>query len=305
MNRKTPVASVVIPCRDHAKELVRCLNSLDTERLDGGFEVIVVDSAADEAVAAVVKRQPMARVVRATEKLFPGQARNLGAKHAQGTYLLFIDADCASEPGWLAAAVAALKQGARVVGGPVLHGHPWHPVAIVDNMMQFSDMSAGRPRGTASLLPSCNMAIARAHFDALQGFPSVTLPAGEDVLFCNQAARRWAGQLLFVPEMRVRHFGRTGLRQLWNHQELFGFVRAYYGLELNFEYRRLGQLALMLPAVALKRLSYLVYRTARWDPLSLFQIALLLPLLLYGLAAWCAGFRRGCQESVRLARNEA
>jgi glycosyltransferase involved in cell wall biosynthesis len=296
MDREKPVASVVIPCRNHSRELGHCLRTLVTQRLDGGFEVIVIDSAADAKVVTVVKQHPTVRIARSTEGLLPGQARNLGARHARGTYLAFLDADCIPEPGWLAAAVAALKVGARIVGGPVLHGNPWHPVAVIDNLMQFSDMSPGRPQGIAKLLPSCNMAVARVDFEQLGGFPPVLLPAGEDVLFCNQAERHWGRQSLYVPGMRVRHFGRTGLRQLWGHQELFGFVRAAYGLELSVAQRRLGGLAIVIPAVGLKRLSYMVRRAAAWNRLSLAYMALLLPILLYGLAAWCYGFHRGCKR---------
>jgi GT2 family glycosyltransferase len=272
-----------------------------TQKFNDGFEVIVIDSAADEKVAAVVKQYPTVRMVRSAEVLLPRQGRNLGVRHARGTHLVFLDADCVPEPGWLAEAVAALEAGAKLVGGPVLHGSPWHPVAVIDNLLQFSDVAPGRPRGTVKLLPSCNLAIAQADFEQLGGFPPASagdgiLPAGEDVLFCYQAARRWGGRLLYVPGMRIRHFGRTGLRQMWGHQELFGFVRAVYSLELSPMQRRLGRFAVIAPAVGLKRLSYLVRRAAAWNPLSLAYMALLLPILLYGLAAWCYGFYRGCQR---------
>ncbi len=187
-----------------------------------------------------------------------------------------------------------MKAGTKLAGGPVLHGAPWHPVAVIDNLIQFSDVAPGRPRGAAKLLSSCNLAIAQADFEQLSGF--LPVPAGEDVLFCYSVARRWGGRLLYVPDMRVRHFGRTGLCQLWGHQELFGFVRAADGLELSPVQRHLGRLAVIAPAVGLRRLSYMVRRAAAWNPLALAYMALLLPILLYGLAAWCYGFHRGCQR---------
>ncbi len=293
-DRQRPVASVVIPCRDHARELARCLRTLVVQSCEGGFEIIVVDAAADPAVAAVVGCHPEVRIVRSPAALLPGAARNLGAENAKGRWLLFIDADCVAEPGWLPAAIAALAQGARLVGGSVRHGQPWHPVAVIDNLMQFSDLAPGRPGGAAPPLPSCNLAIARDDFLALGGFPD--LPAGEDILFYNRAAGRWPGQTRFVPAMRVRHFGRATLRQLWRHQELFGFARGLYGLELKPVYRHLGRFALIAPAVGVKRLSYLVQRAGRWHPVSLVQMTLFLPILLYAMGAWCYGFRRGCRQ---------
>jgi len=296
MVQKSPVVSVVIPCRNHAAALSRCLDSVMSQQLAEGFEVIVVDSAADDQVAAVVREHLQACLVRSTLPLLPGPARNLGARTARGVYAAFIDADCIAEAGWLAAALLALKAGARVVGGVVLQGNPWHPVASIDNLMQFSDLSGRRARGIARLLPSCNLGIAVSDFMLLGGFPAVALPAGEDVLFCQLASQRWPNHMLFCPTMRVRHFGRSTLRQLWSHQDMFGFARAMYGLELRPVYRRLGQWAILAPAVAVKRLAYMAVRAARWQPASLAAMMLFLPVLLFGMTAWCSGFYRGCRK---------
>jgi glycosyltransferase involved in cell wall biosynthesis len=296
MEKKNPVVSVVIPCRNHAAALSRCLDSVMSQQLAEGFEVIVVDAAADDRVATVVSEHVPAYIVRSTLPLLPGPARNLGARTALGIYAAFIDADCVAEAGWLAAALLALKEGARVVGGAVGQGSPWHPVASIDNLMQFSDLSGRRGRGNAHLLPSCNLGIALSDFMALGGFPAVDLPAGEDVLFCQLASERWPNQMLFCPTMRVRHFGRSTLRQLWAHQHMFGFARAMYGLQLRPVYRRLGQWSIMAPAVALRRLTYMAVRAARWQPASLAAMILYLPVLLFGMTAWCMGFHRGCRR---------
>jgi glycosyltransferase involved in cell wall biosynthesis len=267
-----------------------------SQRLAEDFEVIVVDSAADDNVAAVVEKYAQARLVRSAAPLLPGPARNLGVRTAQGQYAAFIDADCIAEAGWLAATLLALKAGARMVGGPVLHGKPWHPVASIDNLMQFSDLSARRAQGVARLLPSCNLGMAVSDFMSLGGFPAIALPAGEDVLFCHMASARWPNDMLFCPGMRVCHFGRSTLRQLWKHQDMFGFARAMYGLELRPVYRRLGRLAIVAPAVALKRLAYMSVKAARSQPEALATMLLFLPILLFGMTAWCSGFHRGCRK---------
>jgi len=297
--QRETVASIVVPCRGHAVELGRCLATLLTQEVAAPHEIIVVDAAADDRVVKTVRDYPSVKIVRSNSVLFPGAARNFGARHAGGGYLFFVDADCICDAGWLAAAMEALDGGARLVGGPVLHGDPWNPVAVVDNLMQFSDVSAHRPRGPIKLLPSCNLGVRRADFEALGGFPTIPFKAGEDVLFCREARLRWHETPLFVPEMRVRHFGRTGLRELWLHQELFGRARALYGLELSNWQRYLGQFAICAPAIGLKRLSYLVRRTATSNTSSLAALIFLFPILFYGLLAWCLGFRRGCQEIAR------
>jgi glycosyltransferase involved in cell wall biosynthesis len=296
VSSRIPLVSVVIPCRNHAAALSRCLASVVAQELDAQFEIIVVDSAADDEVAAVVAPQRTARILRSREPLTPGPARNLGAREAAGSLIAFIDADCVAERGWLAAAVLGLSSGSKMVGGAVLDGAPWRPVAFIDNLMQFADLSPGRPAGSSRLLPSCNLAIARRDFEVIGGFPAQAMTAGEDVLFCRRAAGLWPGNMTFIPTMRVRHFGRDTFGKLWAHQEAFGHARAAMGLELRPGYRRWGRHAWMAPAVGLKRLGYLAMRTARWRPAALGVMLLLMPVLLYAVAAWCVGFRRGCRE---------
>jgi glycosyltransferase involved in cell wall biosynthesis len=289
-----PDVSIVVPCRNHAAEVARCLQSLQDQQFDGLAEIIVVDAGMDDAVLAAAGAFPTVRVVRGRAPLLPGEARNLGAGSARAAVLCFIDADCVAEPGWLAAATRALRDGARLVGGPVLHGEPWHPVATIDNLMQFSDLAPGRPQGPAELLPSCNLAMSIADFVSLGGYPRVSLPAGEDVLFCRQAAARWGGSLHFVPAMRVRHYGRSTLRGLWIHQDAFGHARARLGLQVTATHGRLGRAAILVPLLGLRRIGYIVARAVQWHPLSLVALSLGFPVLVLGMTAWCRGFHRGC-----------
>lgn len=302
---RVPDVSIVIPCRDHSAELARCLQSLRSQTFGGDIEIVVVDAGLDDAVGTIAQRHSLVRVVRGGQRLLPGEARNLGAANARGRLLCFIDADCTAQAGWLAAAVHALGRGARLVGGPVLHGEPWHPIATIDNLMQFSDVPAGRPAGPSQLLPSCNLGISREDFHALGGYPALDFPAGEDGLFCNRAAAHWPGALVFVPAMRVRHFGRNTLRRLWTHQRTFGQARARYGLGVTSAYRRLGRTAVLAPVVALRRIAYVALRAAQWPPVSLVALVLGFPILVFGMAAWCRGFYLGSQSSAAAMSVEA
>lgn len=292
-----PLISVVVPCRGHANELKNCLRGLQEQTTTSPFEIIVVDSAPDTAVVNVVAAFPTIRLVRSQSELLPGAARNLGAQHAQGRYLAFTDADCIPESGWLAAAIEAFNSGTTVVGGAVLDAHPFHPIAVADNLLQFTDYSPHRPDGVVSRFPGCNFAISRTAFYELGGF-STDLPSGEDVLLSSAAATRWPGGIRFMRDMRVRHTGRTDLYAFWRHQEVFGFYRGRLGLRLRPIYQRLGGRAMLAVPIACRRLGYIVFRTVQWNPFGLLRIIVLLPILLLGLAAWVKGFRRGCRMAV-------
>jgi glycosyltransferase involved in cell wall biosynthesis len=66
-----PMLSVVIPCYRHAEELGRCLKALAAQDCRLPAEVIVVDSAGDEAVAAAAVAAGV-RLITSSERLLPG-----------------------------------------------------------------------------------------------------------------------------------------------------------------------------------------------------------------------------------------
>jgi len=297
--RQTVLISVVIPCRAHARELAGCLRALSEQEIAQAFETIVVDSAADPGVQAVAARFNNVRCVSSSLGLGPGAARNLGAQQANGRYLVFIDADCEPEPGWLVAAVNGLQGDSRLVGGPILSLNPWQIIQVADNLLQFADAGPGRPTQGTDHFPACNMAIARDDFSRLGGFPPVDFPACEDVLFCERAMATWPRGLMFVNAMRVRHLGRSRLADLWRHHRCFGHCRAALGLKLKAVHLRLGSRRTMIVPVMVKRLGYIVGRLACWNRAALLYAVLLSPVLLFGLAGWAVGFRRGCIETMR------
>ncbi|MEW6747797.1 MAG: glycosyltransferase family 2 protein [Planctomycetota bacterium] len=89
--------SVIVPARDAAATLPRCLEAV-AAILTKGDELIVVDDGSRDSTAVVAKRYG-ARVVSRTRPAGPAAARNLGAGEASGDVLLFVDADVVIPPG--------------------------------------------------------------------------------------------------------------------------------------------------------------------------------------------------------------
>lgn len=320
-----PEASVVVPCRDHAAALERCLLALADQEGAPSYEVVVVDVGGDPAVPATMARAlPDARVLEALDGLAPGEARNAGAGVARGRMLAFTDADCRPEPGWLAAAARGLASGARVVGGPVLDaaaggGRLAAPGGIgdrgrrrggasaagasltsrVDNLLQFAEFVPGRGNGPATHFPGCNVAIRREDFEEMGGFPDARL--GEDLLFCRAARERWPGGLRFRDDMRVRHEGRGGFSAMCAHHAGFGYWRGRLGLRIGELQRRVGVYRAMVLPLALWRYAFLLRTTLRWRPGRLPLLLGASPLILAGLVSWARGFRRGLRDAAGTA----
>ncbi|GAB4191138.1 MAG: glycosyltransferase family 2 protein [Roseiflexaceae bacterium] len=106
-----PLISIVVPARNEAANIERCVRSLLAQNYPN-IEVIAIDDASTDATPEILARlaaeDPRLRVV-AGAPLRPGwtgknNAVVQGVRHAHGEWLLFVDADVCLHPGALSAA---------------------------------------------------------------------------------------------------------------------------------------------------------------------------------------------------------
>src|SRR5690349_757764 len=88
--------SVVIPVYNGASDLDRCLTELNAS-LDRPSECIVVDDGSTDNSVQVARKYG-ATVLSTGGRFGPAKARNIGAKAATGSILLFLDADVVVKP---------------------------------------------------------------------------------------------------------------------------------------------------------------------------------------------------------------
>ncbi len=210
-----PAVSVVIPVRDRAGPLARCLRSLERVRYPRDrFEVIVVDDGSRDPSPGVARRLG-ARVVRTGGTgLGPAAARNRGARAARGEILAFIDSDCTASPGWLTDLVGRFADpGVAAVGGRVEGMHAASPLdryeAAMSSLSLGTRARAARAGDDTFYLPSCNLLVRRAVFEAVGGFREA-MHVGEDVDLCWRMRDR-GHRIEYVPSGRVWHEHRSRL----------------------------------------------------------------------------------------------
>jgi mycofactocin system glycosyltransferase len=119
-----PDATVVVPVRDRAAALDRCLAALD----EGVPVVVVDDGSADAAAVRAVCRRHGAALVRRESAGGPGAARNAALPAVASELVAFLDSDCIPEPGWLAVTAAHFAD--PVVGAVAPRVRP--PAAVRD-----------------------------------------------------------------------------------------------------------------------------------------------------------------------------
>ncbi len=272
--------SVVIPAYNAAATIGSQLEALHSQSCEGQREVIVADNGSTDGTVAVVEswrdRIPALRVVDASARRGAAAARNIGAAAAAGELLAFCDADDTVAPGWLDACAAALSEHSFIAGamdhdsmnpGAAVRWHVHSHVTAAPQALRFKPYAL-----------SSNMAVRRAAFEEVGGFPEDLGAAGEDV------AISWELQLAghdlhFAPGAVVAYRHRSSLADLWRQYRAYGYADpVLYARYRSYGVPRLGALralrAYLLLLVRLPRLlraetrgSWVAEAAKRWGRL--------------------------------------
>jgi mycofactocin system glycosyltransferase len=198
--------TVIIPVRDRAAMLERCLTALG-----GDHPVIVVDdgSAGEAEIAAVAKRHH-AELRRRLLSAGPAAARNIGLTGVETELVAFLDSDCEPPPGWIAALAAHLADplaGAvapRVVAAPAASTAGRYEQAR--GSLDLGDRAARvLPGSRVSYVPTAALLVRSAAL-AAAGWFDEGLRYGEDVdLIWRLHEAGW--RIRYEPAVQVLHHG--------------------------------------------------------------------------------------------------
>lgn len=226
-----PLASIVIPTRDRAALLSRCLDGVLRGTDYPDIEVVVVDNGSTEDAALAVLREAAddarVRVLAAPGPFNFSALVNQGAAAARGAVLVLLNNDIeVRDAGWLRELVAQACRtevgavGARLLypdgrvqhGGIVLGvGHPADGPAVAGHFGQGWPGRARGPfghavlaRGVAANTAAC-LAVRRSLFDEAGGFDAENLPVSfNDVDFCLRLRER-GYRNVFTPFAELIH----------------------------------------------------------------------------------------------------
>lgn len=287
-------ASVIIPAHNEASTIARAVAAVLAQRADGvELEVLVVDDASSDGTAEAAA-EAGARVVRlqAGQGGNPAAARNRGVAEATGDPLIFLDADCLPDEGWLAALLAAHRAGSPVVGGSLDLPPGLPPTARCDYYCGWYLVNSRRPAGYVPHHPPPNLSVRRAAFLSTSGFTEQ-----QPFSYTNEE-RRWQAELrraghriYFEPRARAYHFNRPGFANLLRRN----YRWAYTALEAKAETgaARMAWLyrypRLMIAASAPLALVHTAYIIGCWARAGVFEPVLMLPAVLASRLAYAAG----------------
>jgi glycosyltransferase involved in cell wall biosynthesis len=290
-----PQVSVIIPFHGSKDDLLICLNGLKKQKTNINFEVIVVENGNLHSLKSDLHSLHNVKLKSSKEVMYPGKARNIGAASSSSNILAFTDADCVPSPNWISEIFKSIMKGNKIVIGPVTNLYPLHPIASVDNLLQFPDFQKYRTSNKIAHFPGCNFGMTRVLFNKTEGFPEDVV-TGEDVKFSESAIRICEDKISFNTKLIVQHGGRKNIKSFMNHNDSLGFHRGYLNLKISSSRNKYRYTFLYAFLFGIKRLIYISIRTLQWNPLGLFRIVFYFPLVILGLSAWVIGFWRGNQK---------
>jgi len=171
-----PIISFIIPSKNEEKNIIRCLESISNiDYPRDKIEIIVVDNGSTDKTISLAEK--IADNVFVSKKSTIGGLRNIGAKHAKGEILAFIDADVTLLSKWAESAVLYfLKSEVAIVGAS-----PNVPASGTSiEKLRGLHVDAQKSPCEVRWICSMNMLIRKEVFEQVGGF-SETLITCEDV----------------------------------------------------------------------------------------------------------------------------
>ncbi len=237
-----------------------------------------------------IPHHPRVHALITPEPVLPGVARNLGAAQSDADALIFLDADCVPQPGWLAALRAAWE--AHPDAGAISAAMLPHSDSFIQHCGQvagFHEFLCSHPPASRPILASFSLLVPRGAWNMSGGFDPASWPS-EDIDFTLRLrAQGWT--LWFEPQARVYHRPtRVTFVQFWRYARRGG----RYSLQMR---RRHSEAYVMPfwarwpwawrlggPVIATVRTAQIYIRTP-----GLWRYLVCLPWVWLHKFAWCMG----------------
>jgi GT2 family glycosyltransferase/SAM-dependent methyltransferase len=239
----TPLISILIPTKDHANLLRKCIQSIEGKTAYSNYEIVIIDNGSSEENACAYLRASRHKVLPYNEPFNFSAINNFGARHATGEYLVFLNDDTeVISPEWLTAMLefaqfpdigivgakllysnGKIQHAGVVLGMGGIAGHPYS---------NFPGKSSGyfdalfRIRNVSAVTGACMM-MRREVFEKVGGFDEQLPVNFNDVDLCLRV--RQAGyRIVWTPYATLEHH-ESATRQLVITAEEVRYVQDRWG----------------------------------------------------------------------------
>ncbi len=273
--------SIIVPVFNRPDEVDELLESLSSQTLTD-FEVVIVEDGSQIPCKDVCDKYANILDLHYyfKENSGPGQSRNYGVERAQGEYVIILDSDAVTPPGFMQAIDDELKrQPTDAWGGPDAAHESFSDIQKAISYAMTSFFTTGGIRGGKKQLDkkfyprSFNLGVRREVYQQLGGFTTERFSKmslyGEDIDFSLRIYKNGYSCRLF-PEAWLWHKRRTDFRKFWRQVYNSGYAR----INLWRKYPEALKPVHALPAVFTIGVAGLLL-------FSVFSVLALIPLILY------------------------
>ncbi len=284
--------SIIIPVYNRPDEVGELLESI-AQQPRPDVEVIVVEDGSTvdckEVVAKFENSLQISYLVK--ENGGPAMARNFGAQHALGEWLLILDSDVVLPPNYFEAVDSGIEnEQCDAFGGPDRAADNFTPVQKAISYAMTSFFTTGGIRGGKKKMDkfyprSYNMGIRSEVYEKLGGFSRMRF--GEDIDLSYRIVESGYKAVL-IPNAWVWHKRRTDFRKFFKQVHNSGIAR------INLEHRHPGTMKAVHMLPALFTLGCFVLIVGGY-----FCLWSLVPLLLYAMLVFLGSL--ATYKSLRVA----
>jgi len=230
--------SIIIPAYNEEKYLPRLLKSIKKQNIKN-YEIIVADNNSKDKTRQIAKKFNC-KIVKGGNR--PGIGRNKGAKKAKGNLLLFLDADCYLEDGFIRYLLKEFKKRDLVIATCFLK-----PISkkLIDNLyFMVFNTSLKLTEKSSPILGGCCILVKKNVHKKIKGFgEEIRLHEEQDyVKKCLKYGKFGAiSRTINTSVRRFDKFGRlkVGYTLLLStaYKKLFGPIKKDI-FKYNFQYEK-------------------------------------------------------------------
>jgi len=237
--------SIIIAVKAYCENLSECVSKcLELDSKD--YEIIILPDS-DLSQEGVLSH-PRVRIIP-TGEITPPKKRDIGAKHAKGEILAFLDDDVYPVKAWLKEAILIFKESDNIgcVCGPAITPSSDSILQKGSGLVYSSSLVSGnyvfryipKERREVFDFPSCNFLIRKELFNQVGGFDKPFWP-GEDTFLCLKVLEA-DKKMIYSPRVLVYHHRRNLFKGHLNQIKSYAlhrgyFVKKYPKTSLRFEY---------------------------------------------------------------------
>lgn len=240
LSSDSPLVSVIIPTRNRADLLLRCLEALAAQSYEP-LETIVIDDASTDETQVMISRFAVDHpdfqltVLQNPTQIGANPSRNRGISVSRGSLLAFEDDDCIAEPEWIEGLVNAFES--ERVGAVTGIVEDMEPQNIYELAFRGTHLAYGK--AFATRLIAGNMCVRRELLAgtldedraAVSADTSVSGRGDEEGLYLRLKAAGY--EVRIAPEARVLHVHHYTRRSFFRQAYRSGKATARLGYKYH------------------------------------------------------------------------